>query len=152
MLELFKKQGPAAYFAVGAGLLSIVGMILALISSGMQGYGITNIAWIVFATIVTIVLIVVAIALANRQGNTSICYLCLLVPTVLCGVCFFLILSARVYLIGTLLLTPIDANNPVAIRAMDTAVAGFAMYLIALIALVVSGFFNITRKNITRKS
>lgn len=145
-MEFIKKQGIAAYVAVGSALVAFVAMILAAVSSGVRGYAVEGLAWVIVCTVLTVVLVAGAIFLANKYGNKFYAHICLLVAMVLCAVCGFIVVQARTELVGTLWITVLDSVNPLAVSAMNSGASSFIMYFIAMIGFMVSGCFNLCKK------
>lgn len=141
MLEFFKKQGVLFYVSAASAIIALVAMIVTLVSSAVVGYKIPGIAWVVVSTVAVLLLVAAATVLVKGK-NELWTYACLLVCTVLCVICFGIIISARAYLVGTLWITVLDSTNPLAVKAMNTATAGFVMYLISMLMFIVSGFLT----------
>lgn len=146
MKEFLKKQGIVFYISAVSAVIALVAMIITLVSSSVVGYEIPGIAWVVVATIAVLLLVAAATVLSDKAKNEAVIYACLLVATVLCVICFGIIISARAYLVGTLWITVLDSTNPLAVKAMNTATAAFAMYLVSVIMFIVTGFLK-AKKN-----
>ena len=146
MKEFLKKQGIVFYVSAVSAVIALVAMIITLVSSSVVGYEIPGIAWVVVATIAVLLLVATATVLSGKAKNEAVIYACLLVATVLCVICFGIIISARAYLVGTLWITVLDSTNPLAVKAMNTATAAFAMYLVSVIMFIVTGFLK-AKKN-----
>ncbi|MDE5667621.1 MAG: hypothetical protein K2I29_05210 [Clostridia bacterium] len=144
MLNFIKKQGIAAYVAVGSALVTFIAMILAVVSSGVRGYSVQGIAWVIVCSILTVALVAVSIFLANKFGDKFFTHFGLFVSMILCCVCGFIVIQSRAELVGTLWITALDSVNPLAVSAMNSGAGSFFMYFIAMIGFVVSGCFGLT--------
>lgn len=147
MFQFIKKQGVAFYVQSCTAIIALIAMIFGIASSSAMGFSIENIGGIITASVISIVLIVAAIVLAQRFGNKLYVYGALFVSLFLIGICFMLMIMGRTYLIGTVWFTPLDASNPIAVQAMNTGATSFILYLIAIVICATGSFFKIVKEN-----
>lgn len=142
MTEFIKKQGVSFYISAAAAVLSIVAMIMTLVSSSVVGYSIPGVVWVVVCSIAVVVLVALIAVNNAKWHNDLISAACMWIAVILSVICFGIIISARAYLVGTLWITVLDSTNPLAVRAMNTATAGFVLYIVALLMFTVCGFIK----------
>ena len=141
MLEFLKKQGVTLYLVAGACLLTIVGIILTCVSSGVQGYAITSLGIILFASIAAIVLMVAGVILTDRFGAHHVAVFAVnLVAMILLCVAFGDIIMERAVLASAQF--SYDAVNSVGWGVLYSSIAGLVLFLLSAILLVVGSFFK----------
>ena len=145
---MFKKLNLATggIIAVLGALIGLVAMILSIISSNCVGFEISELPIVIVLSIVGFVLIILAIFMGKKHRNSFLSvYLPLLISAICFGVCFIFVLQARSYLIGTLWATQLDASNPDAVAAMNTGAPSFIMFVVSMVIIAVSSFFDFTK-------
>ncbi len=146
-MKFFKKLGIASFIDVIAAILILVSMILTIVSSSCLGYEISKLNLVVVFSIVVIICLFASIALSAFFGNKLYSYLPMLVACVLSGLCFYFVIDARTYLIGTIWVTSLDSTNEYAVKAMGTGGPAFIMYCATMLIIAVAAFFNLVRNN-----
>lgn len=147
MKKYFKDFTISSYFNVISIILILVSMILAISSSSNVGYAIDELGWIIFFSILSIVLILSSFYLGYKFNNNLISFVPLLISVILLGLCFMFVLNSRTYLIGTLWVTKLDQSNSNAVNAMNTGAPSFIMYLVSMVLITITSFFNIKKEN-----
>ena len=144
---MLKKLSIGSFISVFAAVVILVGFILGIVTNAVQGYPVNAFAGFVVAEIGAILLIGGSIFLSFRRGNKLACYLPLFVATVCAGIGFALVIASRTELVGTLWVTALDSTNPLAVKAMNTGTVSFVCNIVAMLLLVVSGFFPLAKED-----
>lgn len=145
MLDLIKRQGISFYLTVGVVVLSIVGFITMLMSSGTQGYAISNLALTVVAVIVAVLASVAGLYLADKQGGHSLVVAVLsLVACVLLTYAFSNILLNRAELVSALF--TYDAVNTIGWGVFYKALVAMICFLVSAVLVIVIAFTGKNKK------
>lgn len=156
MKDFFKKQWIAFYASIVAVIMALVSMILYGVNASNDYYigrGSFVDALVFVFTILAILLIAARVVLSElMDGNKIVKYACdgaILVACVFIASAFMCFVSQRVYDIGIVLGSDLEAGNDAAYSAVMQSIAGFVLYGITLLIAVVSAFFGVTRKTET---
>lgn len=125
-----------------AALLILVAIIVTSVSNSVRGYNISYFPFIIVLSIVSLLVIVLSIIFEEKIKYTYTIEAALLVCMVFSIICFALVINSRTDLIGTLWITALDSVNPLAVKAMNTGTAGFVLYLVSALLILISSFFS----------
>lgn len=141
MLEFLKRQGVTFYLSAVACLMTLVGIITVAVSSGVQGYAMSNLGLILFASIAAILLMVAGIVLTDRFGaHHFIVAIVNLLALVLLMVAFGNVIMERAVLASSQF--SYDAVNAVGWGVLYNSIAGLVLFLLSAILLIVGSFFK----------
>ena len=144
-MKFLKKFGVASFIDVAAALLILVSMILTIVSSSCLGYEISKLNLVIVFSIVAIICLIASVIMSAFFGNKLYSYIPMLIACVLSGLCFYFVIDARTYLIGTVWVTSLDRTNEYAVKAMGTGAPAFIMYCATMLIVAVAAFFNLVR-------
>ena len=119
-------------------LLVAVALVLSIVSS-LTAYAMSGLPVIVAACVVTLVLDAAAIV-AKDKLPAVVQDGMFFVDSLLIGLALCTVLSGRVLLIGDIYFSDLESSNPVAILAMNLAIAAWVFYALAIAANCVLGF------------
>ncbi len=145
MSDFIKRQNVAFYLSVIAFILTLVGIILAGVSSSVQGYALTSLGAIMACSIIALVLIVAGIILADKLGSqnwlTCIVYVAAMV---LLMVAFCNLIGDRAVLASAQF--SYDSVNTTGWTVLYESIVGLVMILISAVLLMVGAFFKDKKK------
>lgn len=119
-------------------LFVAVALVLSVVSS-FTAYAMSGLPIILAAGILTIVVDIAAIVLGNKMPSTLI-DAGFLAAAVAIGLALCTSIRDRILLIGYIYFSDLESNNPVAVMAMNLAIAAYVFYLLAVIVNCTIGF------------
>ena len=119
-------------------VLVAAALILSVVSSG-KAYGLTHLNNVIIACAAAIVLDL-AVILAGKKLSGAVEDLLLFICVLATAFAMCTLIQGRVLLAGYIYFSDLESSNPVAVAAMNLAVAAIAVYLLALILNIVNGF------------
>lgn len=113
-------------------------LILTVVSSG-KAYALTHLPQILAAGIVGIVICILMLAVGGKLGSVvkDAAYLGVVAAT---AYALTTMIAGRVLLMGYVYFSDLESNNPVAVSAMNIAIAAWVCFAVALIAGIIVGF------------
>lgn len=144
--DFLKHAGIPFYLGAGAALAAFIGMIMLIVTNGVNGYALESGGATITLGVFTVLLAAASAACSAKFGGqhpiSAVVRLAALVSgTAVAG----LLLLSRVMLYSALVSW--DEFNTVGWEAFNTALAGIILFAVAAVALIVSAFFN-RRKNV----
>jgi len=125
-------------------VLGLVAFIIAIVSNGIEGYGITNFGLVVLFSILGLVCSLGVAFLGNMFGNDHFLTVLARIATVIfLGVALALVIVNRVEVAGTL---SWDRENEAAKSAWSTGLVSTIIYVVGTLVFVVTGFFSSKKK------
>ena len=117
-------------------------LVLSAVSSG-KAYALTHLPQIMIAGIIGIAICVCMLVLGGKLNGTvkDAAYLVTVAAT---AYALTTMVAGRVLLMGYVYFSDLESNNPVAVSAMNIAIAAWVCFIIALLAGIILGF---TRKD-----
>ena len=141
LLTFFKKAGVTFYIGAVAAIVVFMGMVMLLISNGINGYTLENsgltIAFSVITLLLAVGLVVCALMLGEQNAVTAALRLVFIIFSM--TVVTMLILS-RAMLFSALISW--DEFNTVGWEAFNSSLASIILYLISVVAFIVCAFFK----------
>ena len=138
---MFKKIGVLFYINVAVFVLTLVGFIFAIISNSNPGFAFTNSTLVIVFSIIALVAACGAAFSELQFGNQSIItFVARAIVVALLALTITFIADNRV--VDIVNLTSWDTENAVGWSAFYTGAVAMGLYLIAIIASIVVGFFK----------
>ena len=119
-------------------LFVAIALVLSVVSS-FTAYAMSGLPIILAAGILTIVVDIAAIAFGNKMPAALI-DVGFLAAALAIGLAFCTSIRDRILLIGYIYFSDLESNNPVAVMAMNLAIAAYVFYILAIIANCSIGF------------
>ena len=124
--------------ACASAVLVAVALILSIVSSN-TAYNLLHLNNVILACCVAIVLDLLVVFAGNKlPGAVEDIFLFVSVLAAAFAMCT--LIQGRVLLAGYIYFSDLESSNPVAIAAMNLAIAAVATYLAALIITIINGF------------
>ena len=124
--------------ACASAVLVAVALILSVVSSN-TAYNLLHLNNVILACCVAIVLDLLVVFAGNKlPGAVEDIFLFVSVLAAAFAMCT--LIQGRVLLAGYIYFSDLESSNPVAIAAMNLAIAAVAAYLAALIITIINGF------------
>ena len=117
----------------------IIAIVLTIVSSSLA-YSFANLVFIIALSIAAIVMNVGALYCSKDAGRLVIRDVLTWVSVILTAVALCSVIGGRVNLMGYVYFSDLESNNPVAIAAMNTAIAAWVFYILALVMDFIMGF------------
>lgn len=145
MLDFLKKAGLTFYLNVAAGVLALIGWIIFLVTNGTAGYAVVGGATGITLGILAVLLIAAATYASIKFGAQHYITAALkLVALVFLMVAIGVLLGDRANLASGLFTW--DSGNSLGWSVFSTSVTCGVFLLLSVIVLIVSAFFNNTKK------
>jgi glucan phosphoethanolaminetransferase (alkaline phosphatase superfamily) len=133
-----KKMSKISRLAAVQAILLLAAMVLSIISSN-TAYALSNITLVIVTCVVAVVL-AAAVSLLNQKLPGVLVDLLFLVTTVCTSAALCTMIQGRTKLMGYVYFSDLESSNPVAILAMNLAIAAWVLYFAALVINIVIGF------------
>jgi glucan phosphoethanolaminetransferase (alkaline phosphatase superfamily) len=133
-----KKMSKISLLAAVQAILLLFAMVLSIISSN-TAYALNNITLVVVTCVVAVVL-AAAMSLLNKKLPGVLVDLLFFVTTVCTSTALCTMIQGRTKLMGYVYFSDLESSNPVAILAMNLAIAAWVLYFAALVLNIVIGF------------
>lgn len=117
----------------------LAAMILSILSSQMA-YAVTNIRTVIVCTVGVMLLEVIGIIIKNKLKGTIVIDTMFLLAIFLTAYALCQMIMGRLNLMGYVWFSDLESGNPVAVGALNLAVASWVCYLLALMINIVIGF------------
>ena len=114
-------------------------MILSIISSQMA-YAVMNIRIVIVCTVSVMLLEVIGIIIKNKLRGTIVIDMMFLLTIFLTAYALCQMIMGRLNLMGYVWFSDLESGNPLAVGALNLAVASWVCYLLALITNIAIGF------------
>lgn len=137
-----KSNGIRVLIGLSAALV-LVALVLSLISSG-KAYAFSNLTPLVAGAVVALVLDALVVLLGSRLPELLRDVL-LLIAVFATSLALCTVLRERATLAGYVWFSDLESNNPVAVSAMNLAVAAICAFLGALVCTIVAGFRKVRK-------
>lgn len=147
VLDFFKKQSIAFYVLIAAVIFTLIALIIYLNNSKGAYYDDTN-ALIVTFSIFAMIFIIALAVLPNFVGDKNYLSLLLVGAAVFLAVAVVTYLQSRTTLMGYLWFSDLEANNPIAVTAMNQTVTSWVFYGLAIAAVIACGFMKLKKTEV----
>lgn len=117
----------------------VIAIVLTIVSSSLA-YSFANLVFIIALSVAAIVMNVGALYCSKDAGRLVIRDVLTWVSVILTAVALCSVIGGRVNLMGYVYFSDLESNNPVAIAAMNTAIAAWVFYILALVMDFIMGF------------
>lgn len=146
MINFIKSRGLVFWLSLLAAIFIIIGLIVMLVSNGVNGYAMKNIGIFVVAAVVAILLLAAMEILAIKFGDRP--WLIAFTAVIVALICLVLgfVLINRVDVASAVWTW--DKGNARGEMAWNTAVISVVFYLLAAASITVSAFFRHPVKNV----
>ena len=138
------KIEKSSILPITAALLSTAACILGNISSAMI-YSVSNIGMITLCFIGAVILCISGALPAVSSKSQILKDALIYGGVILTSVAFTQLLIGRLNLMGYVWFSDLESNNPVAVSAMNLAVAAICAFLGALVCTIVAGFRKVRK-------
>ena len=133
-----KKNTKLRVLACINAILILIALALSVVSSN-TAYALNNLNLVIIGCAVTAALDVIVVALGNRLPGVCV-DIAFFATAVLTALAMCTMIQGRVLLMGYIYFSDLESNNPIAISAMNMAIASWVLYALALIVNYVIGF------------
>ena len=141
MIEYLKNQTAAFYLRFINAVLVLIGVVFSILCSS-GAYKITQLNTVIAGAVIVIILdCIVMVLLGKIKNKIYIDLMRWVVILVICGMLGLMIIN-RITLMGYVYFSNLEANNPVAVEAMNRAVISWVFYGIALVVSIIDGFLK----------
>lgn len=146
MINFIKSRGLVFWLSLLAAIFIIIGLIVMLVSNGVNGYAMKNIGIFVAVAVVAILLLAASEILAIKFGDRP--WLIAFTAVIVALICLVLgfVLINRVDVASAVWTW--DKGNARGEAAWNTAVISVVFYLLAAASITVSAFFRHPVKNV----
>ena len=138
MADTKKTVSKAQKLACINAILVVIALILSMVSSG-KAYALSHPEMVVVPCIIAIVLDLLVFLLDGKIPG-AVRDLMLFACIALTAFAMCTLISGRVLLAGYIYFSDLEANNPVAVSAMNLSLAAIAFYVLAVIMNLINGF------------
>lgn len=141
ILTFFKRAGVTFYIGAISAVVAFVGMIMLVVSNGINGYALENaglaIAFSVITFLLAIGIVVCAVMFGEQNAVTATLRLAFII--------FSLTVITLLILSGAMLFSALiswDEFNTVGWEAFNSSLASIILYFVSVLAFIVCAFFN----------
>jgi len=117
----------------------VIAIILTIVSSSLA-YSFANLVFIIAISLVAIISSAAAFYFTNDRSKKLFVDGLVWISVIFTAVALCSVIGGRVNLMGYVYFSDLESNNPVAIAAMNTAIAAWVCYILALIMDFIIGF------------
>ncbi|MCR4901440.1 MAG: hypothetical protein K6A23_01160 [Butyrivibrio sp.] len=117
----------------------VIAIVLTIISSSLA-YSFANLVLIIALSVLAILTSAAACYLTKDTNKKLFVDGLIWISVILTAVSLCCVIGGRVNLMGYVYFSDLESNNPVAIAAMNTAIAAWVFYILALIMDFILGF------------
>lgn len=119
-------------------VLILIALAVSIVSSN-TAYALNNLNLVIIGCAVTAALDAIVIALGKKLPGVCI-DVAFFATAVLTAMAMCTMIQGRVLLMGYIYFSDLESNNPIAISAMNMAIASWVLYALALVVNFIIGF------------
>ena len=147
MKDILKKITTPAWLVPVGAAASVVALIIALISTIDEGFGMKETPWIVLLTLAAVALCAGALFFVAKNGDGFLPSLFVFLMVVALSFTVYLLVMGKSGVFGTVLFSDLEKGYAPAERACWLGVAAIVLEMIAALVTAAAAFFRLEKKH-----
>lgn len=146
VIAFFKKQSLGFYFSIAAAVFALIATIIYLYNSNGAYFEDTS-STVVILSFLAIAFCIILPVLGVFAGDKNYLSVLYILSVIFLTYALMQIVNARSTLMGYLWFSELESGNPVAVAAMNQAVASWIFYGLAIISCIAAGFNKLKKED-----
>ena len=145
--NILTKVGIGGYILVGASVLGLVSMIIAVVSCSPESFGIVQLPMIVIFSLLAVLLNVGAVILSALKKDGIITTLMIIGSIILLTFTLFNLIDGKQDVMGTVMFSDLEKGHAPSEFACYVGFTGMIFYIITILVNAIGAFLPVTKKS-----